>query len=105
MDNTVFQSMVTWIKVWVKPGGDSGSTPISNTIYYDSNTGGFYPQVFTLDNATVQNWIVNPTANYGIIMKAENETSGTNYMAFVSRDDVYYAVTNRPKLTVYYKLP
>ena len=105
VDNTIFQDLVTWTKVWITPGGDFGSAPVSNTVYYDSNTGGFYPQVFNLDNATVQNWIANPVANYGVILKAANENTGTNYMGFISRNDAIFAVTNRPKLTVYYKLP
>jgi hypothetical protein len=104
-DNSVIKSMVTWTKIWTNPGGDISSTPRSNTVYYDSNTSGFYPLVFTLDNATVQNWIANPQLNDGMIIKAANETTGTNYLAFISRNDVSYTITNRPKLTVYYKLP
>jgi hypothetical protein len=104
-DNTVIKSMVTWTRVWTTPGGDFSSAPMSNQVYFDSATTGFYPLVFTLDNTIVQNWIAHPELNYGVIIKSANETTGTNYMAFVTRDDVSYAITNRPKLTVYYKLP
>jgi hypothetical protein len=56
------------------------------------------PHVFSLDPATVQLWIDDPTQNYGIVLANPNNTDGID---FRSRETP--AVEDRPKLTIVYE--
>jgi hypothetical protein len=83
---------------WTTAGGDYGAAKSDGLVI---SAAGVY--TFTLNSAMVQSWISNPSANYGIILKASNETTGSNHvnMSFDSAP----TLANRPMLTVYYTLP
>lgn len=84
---------------WTTPGGDYSTVARSNAVTI--NALGKY--TFTLDTAMVQGWVSNPAGNYGIIIVATNESSGDN---IANLDyDANGTVSDRPLLTVYYKLP
>jgi hypothetical protein len=51
---------------------------------------------FQLNKAMVQAWVNNPAQNYGLLLKAENETA--NYASFADKAQGTLA----PKLTIYY---
>ncbi len=55
-----------------------------------------------IPTGVIKNWINNPNTNYGILLKAQNETSGS-WLQFESSDS--RIINNRPLLSVYYTLP
>lgn len=78
---------------WVAPGGDydAASQSLSAAI------SGAGTVNITLNTAMVQAWVANFTQNYGVLLKASNETSG--YARIMDRN----SGANAPKLTVYYQ--
>ncbi len=82
---------------WTTPGGDYDIATQSEV--KTVTTTGYY--TIKLNNAMVQEWIQNSSKNYGMIVKALNETNG--YIA--NRDKTAADKAQRPKLTVYYTLP
>ncbi len=82
---------------WGTPGGDfdlSTQSEIKNI-----STAGYW--TIKLNNQMVQDWISNPSNNYGMIIKSIDETTGytANY------DKTRNPKELRPKLTIYYTLP
>jgi hypothetical protein len=89
------------VNSWTSPGGDYNPAAMSDPVYFDGSA----PTItFHLNPAMVQNWIANPGQNYGIIITASNETTGSNWARFYSAD---YTGNNlqRPALTIKYRLP
>jgi len=84
---------------WAKPGGDFSPMPQSNTVTV--SVLGTY--TFTLNPSMVQGWISSPSTNYGMIVIAENESTGNNVVNLWY--DEYATVADRPMLTIYYTLP
>jgi len=82
---------------WTTPGGDY-STSASSQISITS--AGVYS--FKLTNSIVQGWIDNPADNYGLLLKAANEITYMNRIHGDSSNVV--TETDRPKLTIYYKV-
>src|SRR5208283_5330568 len=72
--------------LWAKNGGDYFPTPASTgAVLSDINTASV---TFTLNASVVQGWLGNPSANYGFILKAFDETITTgNYFSFYSKDN------------------
>jgi hypothetical protein len=58
---------------------------------------------FTITPAVVQNWLENSSANYGLLLKVTNESGNVTIVNFSSSDST--TSSQRPKLTVYYRLP
>jgi hypothetical protein len=102
IDATNFH-FATWM--WFTTPGGSYTRAISGPQYFDTSGNGSTLLQLTLDAATVQSWIQNPGANYGMLLMAVENTAITEYAGFVTKDDTYYGNTYRPKLTVFYKLP
>ena len=75
-------SAVTWndydgTHAWTTPGGDYYPSPtVSGAV---PSSGHFYLDVPT---STTQSWVDGGTANYGFLLKASNESSGTNLADF-----------------------
>lgn len=82
---------------WVTPGGDYDISTQSEI--KTVTTTGYY--TIKLNTAMVQEWIQNPSQNYGMLIKSLNETAG--YLA--NRDKTESDPAKRPKLTIYYTLP
>ena len=84
---------------WTNPGGDYDSTPVSNSLIVT----GTPPQsiTFTLNPAMVQAWISNPSTNYGILIKANNESTVNNSIAWNAKE----SPVDSPLLKIYYRLP
>lgn len=90
---------------WTNAGGDwkDSAGTSQGTVPYDSVT---FPAATVPDNAfhdwditdLVQDWVDGTLTNYGIIIKANVESS--NYIAFYSKD--WSTASQRPKLTVVY---
>ena len=57
----------------------------------------------TINGFAIQGWIANPGTNYGLMIKSQNEGTADGGLQFYSRE--YTEVSQRPKLTVFYKLP
>lgn len=84
---------------WTTPGGDFDSTPVSNSLIISDSA----PQqsiTFSLNPAMVQQWISNPSTNYGVLIKADNETVINNSIFWNTKEAV-----NSPLLRIYYRLP
>lgn len=82
---------------WTTPGGDYD---IANQSEVKTvTTTGHY--TIKLNTQMVQEWVNNPSQNFGMIIKALNETGG--YLA--NNDKTVANVSLRPKLTIYYILP
>ncbi len=78
---------------WAVLGGDYDAASQSQQASV-SGTGTFS---VTLNTAMVQAWVGNFTQNYGVLLKASNETSG--YARITDQS----GGANAPKLTVYYQ--
>jgi RHS repeat-associated protein len=89
-------SAVTWnsydgTHAWTTAGGDYASTPTVSGSVPSSGT-------FTMDvpTATAQSWVDGSAANDGFLLKASNESTGTNLADFIPSDtygdflDVYW---------------
>ncbi len=84
---------------WTNPGGDFNSTPVSNSLIIKGSA----PQTITflLNASMVQSWISNPSTNFGILIKANNEAVENNSIFWNSKENM----STGPMLKVYYKLP
>jgi hypothetical protein len=98
------ESGATWdtyngINSWTGPGaqGDYNTTPASDRVQLQGAV-----TMLTIDAGTVQSWINNPAGNYGLLLKADNETTGANYTYVYSNESVIAGTY--PKLTVYYTI-
>ncbi len=94
---------VTWNSysagnAWDAPGGDFMASAISSSVIVSSS----FPIRITLSASAVQAWINNPAENHGFLLKAQNETTGTNWARYDSEED---NAPYGPKLTVNYILP
>jgi len=97
------ENQVTWNSYstgnsWTTPGGDFGNSASSSLTVGQAGT-------FSLEISAslVQSWIDSPALNYGLLIKASNETTPLNrFHAFVRTD---LPVSVRPRLTVYYTAP
>ncbi len=85
---------------WSNAGGDFDSSAISNSILVDGDLEAFID--FDINASVVQSWLDNPSANYGVILKADNEDTD-NYASVYSSEET--DIEYRPKLTVYYTTP
>jgi hypothetical protein len=86
--------------LWTAQGGDFNATPISDTIATPSS---IIPLIFHLDPVTVQSWVTNPSANYGILLKGDFDASSGHYWEISVDSDSNTSIADRPKLTVYYQ--
>lgn len=86
--------------LWTTAGGDY-DVLMSDT---KSVSFGDWFFTFTLDPLIVEQWLNGTGANFGMIIKVVNESGEpAGYYGFSSRNDV--DLEERPKLTIYYKLP
>ena len=96
----------TWVyrfyntATWNTQGGDFVTTASSTTVVggVDFYTWGSTPQIV----ANVQNWLNNPTSNFGWLVRG-NETQNGTAKLFDSRENSTAA--NRPMLTIDYTSP
>ncbi len=98
---------VSWINYdsvnpWDTAGGDYSAVACSDT---KEISGSPYDFTLTLTADTVESWINDSSTNYGIILKASNESSPgvDNYIRPASSEHATSGM--RPELTVYYSLP
>ncbi len=79
------------------PGGtpfdsnSAGSIVVNTAKYYSIN----------LSTSMVQEWVSDSSKNFGMLLKAENE-SAANTISLYATDAPF--ITNRPKLTIYYTI-
>ena len=97
------EDQVTWNSystgnLWTAAGGDFGEA-VSTTL--EVSAAGTY--TLEISAALVQNWIDKPSDNYGVLIKAANETVTSNRFHGSVRTDL--PVSERPRLTVYYTAP
>ena len=89
------------VNTWDSAGGDYDSTAISSGVTV-TRTG---KVSFSLDTSVVKNWLTNPSLNFGILLKADDESAGMtdpqSYVYFSSKED---SASLRPKLTVVYSI-
>jgi hypothetical protein len=98
--------MVTWLKSnmmdsWTTPGGDYDAAPASDSVNMQNTSNNTV--TFTLDPSLVQSWLSSSSTNNGIILKSGNENLSDGITEFY--DSTAAQVYQRPKLTVYYRLP
>ncbi len=86
---------------WNNEGGDFDPVSVSDSVAVNETQRGVI--TLEIDAETVESWISTDAENYGFILKAQNETTGTNWFSMYSRN--YSEAEKRPKLTVYYTLP
>jgi len=83
---------------WNKSGGDfTANTITTNAADYDLPASSTI--TIQLDTKVVENWILNPSTNYGLLLKAANE-SVTNYSEIYSSGALNSS--NRPMLKIWY---
>ena len=95
----------TWLRSfyntasWTNPGGDFSSTISGSTSVAGPNGTGSHTWASTAQMvADVQNWLDNPSTNFGWLLKA-SETANTSH-AFYSRE--WTTASQRPTLTIDY---
>lgn len=83
---------------WSNPGGDFNpvSMAAEKTTLFDYD-------LFKLKTSVVQNWVDNPGTNYGMLIKAVNESAAASRRGYSSNEYTGQFVF-RPKLTIYYTL-
>jgi hypothetical protein len=82
---------------WSSPGGDFDSRTMTAAASY--NLPADSTLTITLDPTVVQDWMLNPSTNYGMLMKVSNESS-VNYAEIYSSGAA--EASNRPMLKVWY---
>ena len=87
------------ITTWQTPGGEFDSE--SDASRSVENTG-FYTWKSSTLTATVQNWLNNPSSNFGWAIIGDEQASSRSTKRFDSRDNSVAA--NRPKLRIYYSI-
>ncbi|HRU39797.1 MAG TPA: DNRLRE domain-containing protein [Candidatus Goldiibacteriota bacterium] len=98
------ESEASWIsrtasEVWTSPGGDYGAALAEPGFLADNNS----KVKLVLDKSVVQGWISNPSQNYGVLIRAANETMDTLTTIVHSDNPTFPSMAQ--KLTVYYTLP
>ena len=96
-------TFVTWLR-WATPGGTFGNA-MSNSQFYDPDADGFTLFQLTLDPSVVQGWIQNPLTNFGMMLMSVENTGIDDTIEFSTKEDNYYGLSFRPKLTIFYTLP
>ena len=101
------EAQVTWenyatAQPWDAAGGDFAAQTAAGTIVFGPNDD---DKVFrlSLNPDVVKSWITNPASNYGIMIVAQNESSGTAFFNAVTSEDSDFS--QRPRLVVKYTLP
>jgi hypothetical protein len=103
--NTAFWSSTLWN---VAPGGnwtatsvDLADAPVPGTTNYVASWSS------TALNAEVQNWLDNPAANNGLLVKDQDEVTGTTFRAFWGAQGAVNAGNPSwaPNLAVTYSVP
>jgi hypothetical protein len=97
------ENYATWIAAdylnsWANQGGDFDAAPASDIITPSTSY-----VTLTLKNSLVQGWLAHPSQNYGVIIRCGNEGGVDGGIQFYTKE--YSEALQRPKLTVYYKLP
>jgi hypothetical protein len=82
---------------WDNSGGDFDSHTMTASMSY--NLPASSTLTITLDPAVVQDWMMNPSTNYGMLMKVYDEDV-TNYSEIYSSGAV--VASNRPMLKIWY---
>jgi hypothetical protein len=85
--------------LWNTPGGDFDATSSASTTVSGAN---FYTWSSNTMKADVQNWLNNPAANFGWLLKSPETTNGTA-KRFISGDS--FNTFQVPMLTVNYTPP
>ncbi|MCX8093507.1 MAG: DNRLRE domain-containing protein [Candidatus Goldbacteria bacterium] len=85
---------------WTIPGGDFDTTPVSDAVKI--NTFQAYYSL-KLKTELIKEWIQSPITNYGVLIKAVDETKNS-VMYFASSENTA-DLTWRPKLFIYYTIP
>lgn len=90
----------TGIDNWGTAGCDNTTTDRSSTEEGSKAVASAADWTFSPLTATVQDWVTNPSTNYGILVRGD-EGAGTNYIYFYTDD----SAGNEPSITVNYTLP
>jgi RHS repeat-associated protein len=69
---------------WTTPGGDYSSTPTTSAVVPSSGD-----MTLNIPTAEVQSWVDGSGTNNGLVLKASNESSGTNLAEFDPQSDSY----------------
>jgi hypothetical protein len=84
---------------WTTPGGDYNATPVGTVVVPSTGTNVYY--TISLPTSLVQNWLVNPSQNYGLILKSTVETAGVGVLDINTNAA---GEGTRPELIVNYSL-
>lgn len=98
------ESEATWISataaaMWSTAGGTTQTAAVSNNVTV--NTASKYYS-FEITPSFVQSWIDTPAGNFGVLVRAVDESSSANEAIFATDNSATPAM--RPKLTIYYTL-
>jgi hypothetical protein len=88
---------------WFTAGGDFAADPAGNTVVVGSVAAGS-SMSFNLNPALVQSWIADPSSNFGVIIKGDQETGTGQYWASPCSSQ-NTQINLRPRLAVTYTLP
>lgn len=80
---TTWNSRFHGSTTWTNAGGDFDSNVLAATFVSVAQG---YSWTGSLLLATVQNWILNPTANHGLLMKSDSEGTGCSARQFGGRE-------------------
>lgn len=86
---------------WTNPGGDFSSTLSASAAVTTSLLSGYTWGSTTNMIADVQSWLDTPTTNFGWALVNADETTATDFRAFLSRE----AADHNPQLVVTYTVP
>ena len=98
-DETAASWTTTGWESWEEGGGDFDPTTDGSV-----SVGGIGPVIFTSTPnliARVQGWIMNPSGNYGWMLRSLSEVGGRNARRFYTRE----AASEQPLLTIEYTVP
>ena len=93
------ENTVTWQTPWTVAGGDFSATATASAAVSAASVG----QWVTFDvTPLAQQWVANPAANYGALLRLQNPTS---YTTFRMSSREYWFPDKAPKLEVQYRTP
>jgi hypothetical protein len=86
---------------WTTPGGDYVTPGILGVNASGSDTSDLYLSLTGTGLIMVQDWVSNPSTNYGVIFKIADETTASNLISFHSSESASSVL--RPKLVVTFR--
>ncbi|MCX6030197.1 MAG: S8 family serine peptidase [Chloroflexi bacterium] len=93
------ENTATWWTPWVVAGGDFAATATATTPISSASVGQWVQFDVT---PLAQQWVANPAANYGALLRVQNPIS---YTVFRMGSREYWLTDKTPKIEVQYRTP